>query len=213
MDGNSNLSQDPNLLTGPSNTAVTTTANNNNNNSTQSMISTTFDSNSLNNQNIANVANSAAMAAASASFPFNLSSVSALNSFSGVGVNPYANGLSAANGLLDPSLAIASSFSSDQFNAAAAGLQTMTNALTGCGVGGKNKKKKLRKPRTIYSSLQLQALNRRFQTTQYLALPERAELAAQLGLTQTQVKIWFQNKRSKYKKMLKQGLIAKEDWG
>ncbi|XP_009320244.1 PREDICTED: homeobox protein DLX-4, partial [Pygoscelis adeliae] len=48
------------------------------------------------------------------------------------------------------------------------------------------KGKKLRKPRTIYSSLQLQALNQRFQQTQYLALPERAELAAQLGLTQTQ---------------------------
>lgn len=49
------------------------------------------------------------------------------------------------------------------------------------------KGKKIRKPRTIYSSLQLQALNHRFQQTQYLALPERAELAASLGLTQTQV--------------------------
>ncbi|XP_063281604.1 homeobox protein DLX-4 [Pelobates fuscus] len=67
------------------------------------------------------------------------------------------------------------------------------------------KGKKVRKPRTIYSSLQLQALNQRFQQTQYLALPERAELAAQLGLTQTQVKIWFQNKRSKYKKVMKHG--------
>lgn len=66
------------------------------------------------------------------------------------------------------------------------------------------KGKKLRKPRSIYSSLQLQQLNRRFQRTQYLALPERAELAASLGITQTQVKIWFQNKRSKYKKVLKQ---------
>ena len=48
-------------------------------------------------------------------------------------------------------------------------------------------RKKPRKPRTIYSSLQLQQLNRRFQRSQYLALPERAALAASLGLTQTQV--------------------------
>jgi hypothetical protein len=51
------------------------------------------------------------------------------------------------------------------------------------------KGKKIRKPRTIYSSMQLQVLNKRFQRTQYLALPERAELAASLGLTQTQVDI------------------------
>ena len=49
------------------------------------------------------------------------------------------------------------------------------------------KPKKIRKPRTIYSSFQLAALQRRFQKTQYLALPERAELAASMGLTQTQV--------------------------
>lgn len=51
------------------------------------------------------------------------------------------------------------------------------------------KPKKVRKPRTIYSSFQLAALQRRFQKTQYLALPERAELAASLGLTQTQVSV------------------------
>lgn len=51
------------------------------------------------------------------------------------------------------------------------------------------KPKKVRKPRTIYSSYQLAVLQRRFQTAQYLALPERAELAAQLGLTQTQVSL------------------------
>ena len=50
-----------------------------------------------------------------------------------------------------------------------------------------SKGKKMRKPRTIYSSLQIQQLERRFQRTQYLALPERAELASILGLTQTQV--------------------------
>ncbi|KIH60432.1 homeobox domain protein [Ancylostoma duodenale] len=45
-----------------------------------------------------------------------------------------------------------------------------------------------------------EALFSRFTKTQYLALPDRASLAAELGLTQTQVKIWFQNRRSKQKK-------------
>lgn len=55
----------------------------------------------------------------------------------------------------------------------------------------KTRARRMRKPRTIYTSLQLQQLNKRFQRTQYLALPERAELAAILGLTQTQVGIVF----------------------
>ena len=61
-----------------------------------------------------------------------------------------------------------------------------TTPLNAAGRAGKERKKP-RKPRTIYSSLQLQQLNRRFQRSQYLALPERAALAASLGLTQTQV--------------------------
>ena len=52
-------------------------------------------------------------------------------------------------------------------------------------VNGKGKK--IRKPRSMYSSLQLQQLERRFQRTQYMGLQERAELASTLGITQTQV--------------------------
>lgn len=70
------------------------------------------------------------------------------------------------------------------------------------------KQKKPRKPRTIYTSLQLQQLNSYFQKTQYLSLPERAELATALGLSQTQVKIWFQNRRSKVKKLMKQRNVS-----
>ncbi|XP_013768433.1 homeobox protein Dlx4b [Pundamilia nyererei] len=80
-----------------------------------------------------------------------------------------------------------------------------SSVIEGRDIRLNGKGKKIRKPRTIYSSLQLQALHQRFQQTQYLALPERADLAAKLGLTQTQVKIWFQNKRSKYKKIMKHG--------
>jgi hypothetical protein len=59
--------------------------------------------------------------------------------------------------------------------------------------GGKLRGKKIRKPRTIYSSCNLIQLNRIFQRKQYLALPERAELAASLGLTQTQVRRKYLN--------------------
>ncbi|OBS77393.1 hypothetical protein A6R68_16106 [Neotoma lepida] len=72
--------------------------------------------------------------------------------------------------------------------------------------------RKLHTPRTIYYGLLLQHLNQRFQHTQYLALPERAQLAVHPGLTQTWVKVWFQNKHSKYKKLLKQNSEEQEDF-
>lgn len=65
---------------------------------------------------------------------------------------------------------------------------------------------KIRKTRTrsIFTKDQLQHLSKLFQRTQYLNLSERAELAGTLGLTAAQVKIWFQNRRSKYKKVMKE---------
>jgi homeobox protein DLX2 len=76
----------------------------------------------------------------------------------------------------------------------------LTDKIEESGLRVNGKGKKMRKPRTIYSSLQLQQLNRRFQRTQYLALPERAELAASLGLTQTQV--WLKNWLSNFTSVL-----------
>ncbi|VDK86517.1 unnamed protein product [Litomosoides sigmodontis] len=64
-----------------------------------------------------------------------------------------------------------------------------TKIIEGGEVRINGKGKRVRKPRTIYTSLQLQELQKRFHKTQYLALPERAELASRLGLTQTQVGI------------------------
>ncbi|KAM7540747.1 hypothetical protein Aperf_G00000042709 [Anoplocephala perfoliata] len=61
-------------------------------------------------------------------------------------------------------------------------------------------RRKPRKPRTIYTPGQLERLNTCFGKSKYLNLTERAQLANDLGLTQTQVKIWFQNRRSKLKK-------------
>ena len=60
--------------------------------------------------------------------------------------------------------------------------------------------KKVRKARTIYNSEQIAQLENTFTKRQYLAVPERKEVATYLGLTDTQVKVWFQNRRSKFKK-------------
>uniref|UniRef100_A0A914YW88 Homeobox domain-containing protein n=1 Tax=Panagrolaimus superbus TaxID=310955 RepID=A0A914YW88_9BILA len=62
-----------------------------------------------------------------------------------------------------------------------------TKIIEGSEVTINSKGKKTRKPRTIYSSHQLQMLQQRFKQAQYLALPERAELASTLGLSQTQI--------------------------
>ena len=59
---------------------------------------------------------------------------------------------------------------------------------------------KPRRPRTAFTYEQLVALENKFKTTRYLSVCERLNLALALNLTETQVKIWFQNRRTKWKK-------------
>lgn len=59
---------------------------------------------------------------------------------------------------------------------------------------------KKRKRRVLFTKAQTYELERRFRQQRYLSAPEREQLARIINLSPTQVKIWFQNHRYKYKK-------------
>ncbi|KJH45897.1 homeobox domain protein [Dictyocaulus viviparus] len=67
-----------------------------------------------------------------------------------------------------------------------------------------NGKRKKRKRRVLFTKGQTYELERRFRTQRYLSAPEREQLAMQIRLTPTQVKIWFQNHRYKTKKTIQE---------
>ncbi|XP_053604049.1 barH-like 2 homeobox protein [Plodia interpunctella] len=59
-----------------------------------------------------------------------------------------------------------------------------------------------RKPRQAYSAKQLERLEAEFKLDKYLSVSKRMELSKALGLTEVQIKTWFQNRRTKWKKQL-----------
>uniref|UniRef100_A0A673N9R1 Homeobox protein ceh-9-like n=1 Tax=Sinocyclocheilus rhinocerous TaxID=307959 RepID=A0A673N9R1_9TELE len=63
--------------------------------------------------------------------------------------------------------------------------------------GAKGKSKRMR---TAFTLDQLRILERSFQNSHYLSVFERHCIATGLRLSETQVKIWFQNRRTKWKK-------------
>uniref|UniRef100_F7AVR1 Homeobox domain-containing protein n=2 Tax=Ciona intestinalis TaxID=7719 RepID=F7AVR1_CIOIN len=54
--------------------------------------------------------------------------------------------------------------------------------------------------RPTFSGQQIFALEKTFEQSKYLAGPERARLAYSLAMTESQVKVWFQNRRTKWRK-------------
>ncbi|XP_058478465.1 homeobox protein engrailed-1-B-like [Solea solea] len=57
-----------------------------------------------------------------------------------------------------------------------------------------------KRPRTAFTAEQLQRLKTEFQVNRYITEQRRQSLAQELNLNESQIKIWFQNKRAKIKK-------------
>ncbi|KAI8779226.1 barH-like 2 homeobox protein [Biomphalaria glabrata] len=68
------------------------------------------------------------------------------------------------------------------------------------------KSKKPRKARTAFTDHQLSVLEKTFERQKYLSVQDRMELASKLNLTDTQVKTWYQNRRTKWKRQTAVGL-------
>ncbi|CAH1796149.1 unnamed protein product [Owenia fusiformis] len=72
------------------------------------------------------------------------------------------------------------------------------------GPDGYLRPKKCRRSRTVFTELQLMGLEKKFDDQKYLSTPDRVDLADSLGLSQIQVKTWYQNRRMKWKKHVMQ---------
>ncbi|XP_071860460.1 H2.0-like homeobox protein [Bombus fervidus] len=75
----------------------------------------------------------------------------------------------------------------------------ISSASTPTNQSETNTRRKRSWSRAVFSSLQRKGLERRFSLQKYITKPDRRQLAATLGLTDAQVKVWFQNRRMKWR--------------
>ncbi|CAO1352872.1 unnamed protein product [Diamesa serratosioi] len=76
--------------------------------------------------------------------------------------------------------------------------ETSSEVLSNDGTNNSDDRKK--RPRTAFSAAQIKALETEFERGKYLSVAKRTSLAKTLHLTETQIKIWFQNRRTKWKR-------------
>ncbi|XP_065170876.1 barH-like 1 homeobox protein isoform X2 [Atheta coriaria] len=62
------------------------------------------------------------------------------------------------------------------------------------------KSRKPRRRRTAFTHAQLAFLERKFRCQKYLSVADRSDVADSLNLSETQVKTWYQNRRTKWKR-------------
>ncbi|XP_063886731.1 homeobox protein MSH-C-like [Scylla paramamosain] len=80
------------------------------------------------------------------------------------------------------------------------GVTTSSDARPSDAESLKAGEERKKRPRTAFTASQIKALEQEFEKNKYLSVSKRLQLSKQLKLTETQIKIWFQNRRTKWKR-------------